>query len=272
LKDFYLSFYLKSRCGDRSAFDQLESLYLNGDPVCLGYLMVVLYESDIPLVISKDEARAVSIARHILPNLTMKIDLAIGRVSEDCDQDYDSLSPHEQVILGWLWLTGIGDVRNTTEAAKLLTLAANQGHAQAQYALGWCYKNGAGVDKSTAKAVEWFTSAANQGHAQAKCNIGLCYEYGSGVIKSEEKAAEWYASAANQGLAQAQCSLGLCYKNGIGLRMNEEKAIEWFALAAKQGDSLAEHHLGMCLDFGSTVRWITSAARSRVADLKAKII
>ncbi|MER9429859.1 tetratricopeptide repeat protein [Mesorhizobium sp. M0408] len=49
------------------------------------------------------------------------------------------------------------------EAAKLYRLAADQGHAQAQYNLGHMAGNGQGVPQNYAEAMKWFRLAADQG-------------------------------------------------------------------------------------------------------------
>ena len=46
---------------------------------------------------------------------------------------------------------------------KWYTLAAEQGHASAQYNLGFMYNNGRGVPQDDKTAVKWHTLAAEQG-------------------------------------------------------------------------------------------------------------
>ena len=47
-------------------------------------------------------------------------------------------------------------------------MAAEQGHAQAQYRLGICYDEGSGVEEDEDEAVKWYWKAAEQGHWDAK--------------------------------------------------------------------------------------------------------
>src|SRR5438309_9048594 len=49
--------------------------------------------------------------------------------------------------------------------------AAEQGHADAQFALGACYANGRGVGKDEVEAGKWYRKAAEQGHAEAQCRL-----------------------------------------------------------------------------------------------------
>ena len=48
------------------------------------------------------------------------------------------------------------------EATRLYRLAAEQGHATAQYNLGWCYANGTGVAQDYRAAMAWYRRAAEQ--------------------------------------------------------------------------------------------------------------
>ena len=43
-----------------------------------------------------------------------------------------------------------------------MPLAADQGHALAQYAVGWLYERGRGVPEDDAEAVRWYRLAADQ--------------------------------------------------------------------------------------------------------------
>ena len=61
-----------------------------------------------------------------------------------------------------------GHKQDYKEAVKWWLLAAEQGHADAQYGLGLCYENGSGVDKDLSEAFKWYSKAAKQGHAGAK--------------------------------------------------------------------------------------------------------
>ena len=74
--------------------------------------------------------------------------------------------------------------------------------------------------------------AAEQGCAEAQFNLGRCYFYGKGVGLDYAKAAELYRKAAEQGYAEAQYNLGYCYYNGYGVPKNMTKVVEWNCKAA----------------------------------------
>ena len=73
------------------------------------------------------------------------------------------------------------------EAVKWDRLAAEQGHARAQYNLGVAYSNGEGVEQDYVEAVKWWRLAAEQGIADAQYNLGIAYYYGEVLSKTTLK-------------------------------------------------------------------------------------
>lgn len=61
------------------------------------------------------------------------------------------------------------------------------------------YYFGEGVPMNNAKAAELFTIAAENGHSEAQFFLGNCYRYGHGVSIDLQKARYWFQQAANQG-------------------------------------------------------------------------
>ena len=63
--------------------------------------------------------------------------------------------------------------KNEAEAARLYRLAADKGHAPAQFNLGYFYESGrGGLKEDDAEAVRLFRLAADQGHARALNALG----------------------------------------------------------------------------------------------------
>ena len=89
------------------------------------------------------------------------------------------------------------------------------------------------------EAVRYFRLAAEQGHAGAQYNLGVCYTKGYGVTQNNNEAVRYYRLAAEQGHAGAQYNLGLCYFNGYGVTQNYIEAVKYFRLAAEQGHAEA---------------------------------
>ncbi|MGL6175739.1 MAG: tetratricopeptide repeat protein, partial [Vibrionaceae bacterium] len=71
-------------------------------------------------------------------------------------------------MLSWLRPTGAREDGNHDGlAADWLRRAAEQGHAEAQYALGMWYAYGRGVEQDLQQAYAWLSTAAVAGQAQA---------------------------------------------------------------------------------------------------------
>ena len=58
-------------------------------------------------------------------------------------------------------------------AVELFKMAAQQGHAEAQFMLGHCNFHGYGVDENIDEAKKWYQLAADQGHKRAKTALLL---------------------------------------------------------------------------------------------------
>ena len=76
--------------------------------------------------------------------------------------------------------------------------------------------------------------AAEQGHTDAQFNLGVAYDYGEGVPLDDPEAVRWYRLAAEQGIASAQNNLGLMYGNGEGVPQDDVEAHMWLNLAASR--------------------------------------
>ena len=84
-------------------------------------------------------------------------------------------------------------------------LAAEQGHAYAQFRLGQMYATGGeGVLKDAGEAVRWYRLAAEQGDAEAQRNLGQMYAIGAGVLKDAVLAHMWFNIAGANGDEDAQ--------------------------------------------------------------------
>ena len=154
------------------------------------------------------------------------------------------------------------------EAVKLWHMAAEQGHADAQYKLGLCYELGNGVAKDKVEAYKWYRKAAEQGNVEIQYFLGNCYYYGDGVEQDYGEACKWYRKAAEQGNADAQKCLGNCYYDGDGIAQNYGEAYKWYRKAAEQGNADAQKCLGNCYyngdgiaqNYGEAYKWYRKAA------------
>lgn len=90
-------------------------------------------------------------------------------------------------------------------------------------------------EHASKKAMKWFRLAANQGHAEAQYNLGVMYDTGDGVPQSFKEAVKWYRRAADRGYAKAQFNLGSMYIDGLGVAQSYKTAKKWLRRAADQG-------------------------------------
>ncbi len=77
-----------------------------------------------------------------------------------------------------------------------LLLQAENGNADAQCKIGKCYYNGRVVDGDWIEAEKWFCLAANQGHAEAQYRLGLLLRVDDDQL---DVALDWISKAAEQG-------------------------------------------------------------------------
>lgn len=148
-----------------------------------------------------------------------------------------------QFLLGVQFFEGLGVKKDEVEATRWYRKAAEQGHAQGQYSVGVILADDDHCDaKQKAEAVQWFRKAAIQGHADAQCSLAYLYVTGSGVAKDEAEGARWYRKAAEQGHADSQYSLGFMLVHGLGVARDLEQAYFWLLLGSSD-NSLADEVL-----------------------------
>ena len=86
----------------------------------------------------------------------------------------------------------MGVPENDETAVKWYTLAAEQGHADAQYSLGWMYDTGEGVPENGKRSMTWYTLAAEQGHVDAQFYLGAKYMSEDSIFKNYVRAYMWF--------------------------------------------------------------------------------
>ena len=126
-----------------------------------------------------------------------------------------------------------------------LTEMAEAGDPVAQTLLGSMYRSGNGVVKDYAIAIGWLSKAAEQGVPNAQFALGFHYENGLGTAQDYSAAVNWYRKAADQGAPLAQHQLGIMYAKGTGVKQDYDIAISWFRKAAEQGYAPAQNGLRM---------------------------
>ena len=108
------------------------------------------------------------------------------------------------------------------------------------------YANGRGVPRGDAEAERLWRLAAEQGHAEAQYDLGTVYFYGDFGVEDHAEAVRWWRLAAEQGDAGVQLRLGEIYEDGrlyYGVDKDIDEALRWYRLAAEQGDARAQSAL-----------------------------
>lgn len=112
-----------------------------------------------------------------------------------------------------------------------LIAAAHAGNVEAQTSLGYQYDTGELVTRDFAKAVYWYRLAAEKGHANAEFNYAEMLRDGVGVEKSISEAVQWYRRAGMHGNAKAAYCLGILYASGNDIPADLVQAYAWLCLA-----------------------------------------
>ncbi|HEY2496788.1 MAG TPA: tetratricopeptide repeat protein [Candidatus Angelobacter sp.] len=158
-------------------------------------------------------------------------------------QKAEAKDPSAQMALASCYDLGQHVQPDGKESIRLLTEAANQGYAPAQYEVGRIYLYGRGVPIDYDKALLWERKAAEQGDSRAQRDLAFMYERGFGVSADPVQAAEWNRKAATQGNAEAQLHLATALDDGVGISKDTETARTWYAKAARQEQPLAQLEL-----------------------------
>lgn len=108
-------------------------------------------------------------------------------------RDENSPQKNSQSNLGLMYDNGHGVTLDNKEAAKLLKVAAEQGHANAQNKLGKMYANGQGVLRNYVPAHMWFYLAGVKGNKDATRNISIVEKVMSpkDISEAQKLARDW---------------------------------------------------------------------------------
>lgn len=88
-----------------------------------------------------------------------------------------------------------------------LKQTAAQGNISAQTELARRYRNGRDTPRDTAQALKWYTLAAQNGDLESQLALGMMYKNGEGVAMNLAEARKWLAKAAANGSQFAKSTL-----------------------------------------------------------------
>jgi len=153
----------------------------------------------------------------------------------------------------------------TTEAIKLATIAADQGHARAQELLGALYSLCAEDDiRDYTQAYVWYDLAAEHlvdtdywwlrdDVIKSRDWVGRLMSPAQ-VSDAKRRASAWAPKRSGDGRAtddaESQFDIGQAYHDGDGVILNFCLAVKWWLEAGEQGCAAAQHELGAAYSNG----------------------
>jgi uncharacterized protein len=141
--------------------------------------------------------------------------------------------------LGQMYSLGWGVPRDEADALRWFQMA-NSPDSDGP-STDWSLIEGYGVQQDQKQAAYWYELAAEKGHAEAQFALGRLYAEGKGGIPhDEEQAVRWVRASASQGYEPAQARLGIRYANGQGIQQDTKRAYFWLTLAYLHGDKSVE--------------------------------
>lgn len=136
-----------------------------------------------------------------------------------------------QVVLGYLYETGLLVTKDASHALTWYKKAAQQNDPLAQWLVGRLILAGLIPPRDVTEAAAWLQKSATQGDPFG--------EYLLGMIRLERQeytlAAESFQKAAEQGLPQAQYRLGTLLKEGRGVDRDKFNGYVWFLVSSDAG-------------------------------------
>jgi len=172
-----------------------------------------------------------------------------------------------KMLLGLIFLEGMGIKRNDVEAYEWYRRAAEQGIPEAQFRVAGIHFEGrCRQDRNVDEAATWFQRAAMQGHEAGQLNTAVIFyeklDFGGAV--------KWFHKAAAQGNIEANFRLGDIYSQGRGsVQIDKASAKSFYEYAAKKDHVGAQRSLaifyhtgqGTPQNYAEAARWYQKAAR-----------
>ena len=178
------------------------------------------------------------------------------------------------LMLGKMYLAGLGTAQNTPEAIKWLTkvteIRFNPSYSiqrfdekdpaymsvpsDAAMLLGRIYMTGWGTARDPVKARKWHMTADKFGFIPGTYLVGRMFDTGYGGDKSVVRAAKYYRKSGEVGYAPAQFELGVLLLEGDdGVAAKPKEGTQWILEAAKRGHPEALFAAGRMYDLGQVV-------------------
>ena len=162
----------------------------------------------------------------------------------------DEGNSYASYILGLLYLSEEGVVKDFKQATKYFQRSSEQGNSEGFNAIGLCYANGYSVEKDYLKATSFYQKSSELGSSNALNNLGWLYQEGLGVEQNYSKAAELYQKSSELENSSALYNLGWLYEEGLGVEQNYSKAAELYQKSSELENSSALYNLGWLYEEG----------------------
>lgn len=122
---------------------------------------------------------------------------------------------------------------------KLCRMLNERDDVRARMILGMLYVEGVGCERDVSTGLGLLASAAANGNTEAYRRMGDIYVEGKHVERSIDKALECYKAAADLGMTNAYETMGDIFCRGELIQRDVAKAIELYDLGAKEGHESA---------------------------------
>jgi len=142
--------------------------------------------------------------------------------------------PPSQYNLGMAHEKGLGTKKDIIEAVDLYRKSGNSGYIKAQIRLGKLYAN-----KQPKESFRWMRMAADNGHATAQYETAKAYLSGNGTPQNPTLAFDYLELAAKQDQPGSNFLLGELFYDGYGTSRNQEKGISLIKKAGNLGNQTA---------------------------------
>lgn len=192
-------------------------------------------------------------------------------------------SNRTKFLLGMVYREGILIEQDSRKAVDLLTDAAHDDFAPAQYALGSMYYRGEGGNQSFEKSFKWRVKASTDENPNVWESLAFLYRTGLGcqrdlnkaldcynhaiklgdtssysvvaeiysILSSSPESVEFYKKSADCGYAFSALDLGMLYKEGYSTSEPDyESAAKYFSQAAEAGITEAKYQMGQLYYLG----------------------
>lgn len=143
------------------------------------------------------------------------------------------------LLLGQIWMKGLGVVADQDKALEYFKMADNGGDMKAGRYVGLIAKEKGDVQS----AAQWFRHSAELGDITSQYYLGHAYETGAGAPQDYVAAMAWYQKSASRGdIIASDGMIGMAglYERGLGVTQDIAMALALYQQAADLGNETAK--------------------------------